>query len=263
VSRPIEGEYVNWKQIVPPANVLKSHITLGEPGIKIILEALPLLPGQDDMDQSVSLEIKGEFLTLKAKGKNDWTEIPIPAKVSGLPVTVSMNRKYLAKALKFGFAQIDIEDKVSPMVFSAKGKMMVVAPLGDPEAKKVPAAPTTPPTTSPPENASAAATPPAAETTARTAELTEGTQPVAENNGAAAATTGGNLNTNPPQSEEVPAIDLMLAQIGIVRDGVKKILVDLGNTERLVRKAQKDHKATEKEIGKARSTLRSLKSVEL
>jgi hypothetical protein len=69
--------------VVPPAGVLKSHITLGEPGIKIILDALPLLPGQDDRDQPVSLEIKGEYLTLKAKGKDDWTEIPIPATVSG------------------------------------------------------------------------------------------------------------------------------------------------------------------------------------
>jgi DNA polymerase III sliding clamp (beta) subunit (PCNA family) len=260
VSKPIEGPFPNWKHAIPPAEALKSHITLGEPGIKIILDALPLLPGLDDRDQPVSLEIKGEYLKLKAKGKDDWTEIPIPATVSGLPVTISMNRTYLAKALKFGFTQIDIEDKTSPMVFSAKGKMLVVCPLG-PGDQKVQAPPPTPPT-APPENASAAATPPPAEPAAPAEPTSERTQPVAENNGAATATHGA-LNSQPTASEETPAIDLMLAQIGTVRDGVKKSLDDVANMERLLRRAVKEQRANEKEINRARSTLRSLKSVEL
>jgi DNA polymerase III sliding clamp (beta) subunit (PCNA family) len=145
VSKPIEGNYPNWKQVVPPAAALKSHITLGEPGIKTILEALPLLPGLEDRDQPVCLEIKGEYLILKSKGSaKEWTEIPIPAKVSGLPVSISMNRTYLAKALKFGFVQIDIEDKTRPMVFTAKGKSMVVSPLGSKPAEKAPATSPTP-----------------------------------------------------------------------------------------------------------------------
>jgi hypothetical protein len=196
---------------VPSSASLKSHITLGEPGIKIILEALPLLPGQEETDQSVSLEIKGDSLFLKAKGSaKDWTEIPIPAKVSGLPVTVAMNRKYLAKALKFGCTQLDIEDNRFPLVFSTKGKMVVVSPLRPLEAKKVPAAPTTP-STSPPENAPAAAAPPPAETTTTAEPTSERNQPpMAEINGTATTTTG-NLTTTPPETEVTPAIDLMLA----------------------------------------------------
>jgi hypothetical protein len=166
---------------------------LGEPGIKIILEALPLLPGFEDRDQPVTLQIKGESLFLKAKGSaEDWTEISIPAQVAGLPVSISMNRTYLAKALKFGFAQIDIENRSSPMVFSAKGKTMIVSPLGPPDAKKVPVAPAPPPT-SPPENASAAATPPPAEPTT-TAESPERTSPMPENT--MAAPQRGNLNSH-------------------------------------------------------------------
>ena len=255
VAKPIEGDYPNWKQVVPPAEVLKSHITLGEPGIKVILEALPLLPGVEDMDQPVSLEIKGDYLTLKAKGNaKEWTVIPIPAKVAGLSVSVSMNRTYLAKALKFGFAQIDIEDKDSPMLFSAKGKLLVVCPLGCRDARKAPATPPASPT----ENASAAI-PPAAETTTP-AESTERTQTVAQNN--RTATTSGSLHSQPTASE-TPAIDQMLAQIGSVREGVKQVLEDLGDTERLLRRAVKEQRVNEKEINRARSTLRSLKSVEL
>jgi hypothetical protein len=249
--------------VIPHADSLKSHATLGEPGVKIILDALPLLPGQDDRDQPVSLEINGEHLTLKANGNaKNWTEIPIPATVSGLPVTISMNRTYLAKALKFGFTQIGIVDKTSPLVFNAKGRMFVVCPLGYQAPVKVPAPSPTPPT-SPPENASAAATPPPAEPIPTAAEQpAERTQPVTDGNGAATAASGS-LTTHPPESEATPAIDLMLAQIGTVRDGVKKALEDLGNTERLLRRAVKEHRANDKEINRARSTLRSLKSVEL
>jgi hypothetical protein len=245
---------------------LKSHITLGEPGIKIILDALPLLPGQDDGDQPVSLQINGDCLTLKARGKGDWTEIPIPATVSGLPVAISMNRTYLAKALKFGLTQIGIQDRISPVVFSAKGRMLVVCPLRPAEAPKVSAASAAPaapaaPATSPLENASAATTPPPAEPPPPADPPADRNQPVAQTNGAAA--TGGNLATQPPASDETPAIDQMLTQIGTVRDGVKKALEDLGNAERLLRRAVKEQRANEKEINRARSTLRSLKSVEL
>ncbi len=261
LSKPIEGAFPNWKQVVPGEKYLKSHITLGEPGIKVILEALPLLPGGEDRDQPITLEIRGQYLTLKAKGNSaEWTEIPIPATVSGLPVSVSMNRTYLAKALKFGFAQLDIEDKVSPMVFSAKGKTMIVSPLGPPDAKKVPAAPATPPN-SPPENASAAATPPAAESST-TAESSERTT-VPENT--MAAPQRGNLNSHNGHSAEadISAIDEMIEQIGKVKTDLRQVFDGLQESERLLHKAQKEQKATEKEIGKARSALRSLQSVEI
>jgi hypothetical protein len=49
----------------------------------------------------------------------------------------------------------------------------------------------------------------------------------------------------------------------IDRDGAKKVLDDLAATERLLRRAVKEQRVNEKEINRARSTLRSLQSVEL
>ncbi|MGD0813982.1 MAG: AAA family ATPase [Verrucomicrobiota bacterium] len=123
------------------------------------------MPGQDDRNQPVSLEIKDDYLTLKAKGKGDWTVIPIPAKVSGLPVAISIKRNYLAKALKAGCTEIGIEDKTSPAKFTTKGKTFVVSLIGPPPAAAVKAPETRP--ISPPENASAAPPSPA-ETTNQT-----------------------------------------------------------------------------------------------
>jgi DNA polymerase III sliding clamp (beta) subunit (PCNA family) len=257
LAKPIEGEYPNWKQVVPTADSIKSQITLAEPGIKIILDALPLLPGNEDMNQPVSLEIKGEYLTLKAKGKGDWTEIPIPAKVSGLPVTVSMNRIYLAKALKFGCTQVGITDSVTPVSFTTKGKTFVVSPIGPPTeaAAKVPD--TRP--TSPTENASAE-TPSPAEPTNQTE--TERTTMPAKNT--MSAPQRGNLtshNNEPAKPAESSAS--LIDQIDQIKDTLKNVVRDLNGLVDAVKQAEKDQRASEKEVEAARATLKKLQQVSI
>jgi hypothetical protein len=84
---------------------------------------------------------------------------------------------------------------------------------------------------------------------------------VVENNGA--ATTRGNLNGHNGAETGASALDELFEQFGTVKTGLRQVCDGLQETERLLRRAQKEHKATEKEIGRARSTLRSLKSVEL
>lgn len=257
VSKPIEGAYPNWKQVVPTADSIKSQVTLAEPGIKIILDALSLLPGNDDKDQPVTLEIKENSLTLKARGTaSEWTEIPIPAQVAGLPVRISLNRIYLAKALRFGCTQIGILDDIAPLMFSTKGKTMVVCPLRPPAAVVTNASQPN----SPPENV-AAETPSPAEAPKLT-ETEERSQSMSANSNTLTAPQRGNLASHAHESEKSP-IDEMIEQIGTVREGIKKVLDDLTTTEKLVRKAVKEQKANDKEINRARNALRSLQAVEL
>jgi DNA polymerase III sliding clamp (beta) subunit (PCNA family) len=264
VAKPVEGEYPNWKQAVPRPESLKSHITLGEPGTKIILDALPLLPGSEEINQPVSLEIKGEYLTLKAQGSaKEWTEIPIPAKVFGPPVTVSMNRTYLAKALKFGCTQIAIEDKLSPMVFSAEGKMLVVCPLGSPDSKKVPAAPTTP--TASAAATPAAATPPVQQTASQPPEPPNerNEMPRTARTPAPETATRGSLtnevktNGNGTNSPQKPLVD----QVEGIKDNLKGVIRDLSALVDGLKQAEKDQRATEKEVETARATLKKLQQV--
>jgi DNA polymerase III sliding clamp (beta) subunit (PCNA family) len=276
VSKPIEGQYPNWKQVVPPTEALKSHIILGEPGINMILEALPLLPGNEDLNQPVTLEVKGEYLTLKAKGKGDWTEIPIPAKVSGLPVTISMNRKYLTKALKFGFTQVDIEDKTSPVVFSTKGKMLVISPLGPPDANQVADAPT-----SPPDNPSATALPaatapsveqPASQSTSepqteertdmpRTARTTtpESASRPGLTTEAQTSSNGTTINGNGTS----PAVKSLVDQVESIKDTLRGAIRDLSTVVDTVKQGEKEKRATEKEIEAVRTKLRQIQNVSI
>lgn len=80
-----------------------------------------------------------------------------------------------------------------------------------------------------------------------------------------AAPQRGNLNSHNGHSAEadISAIDEMIEQIGKVKTDLRQVFDGLQESERLLHKAQKEQKATEKEIGKARSALRSLQSVEI
>lgn len=284
VSKPIESVYPNWKQVVPSADALKSHIALAEPGVKIILEALPLLPGNEDRDQPVSLEVKHDALFLKAKGGGVWTEIPISAQVTGLPVSISLNRKYLAKALRFGLTQIDIGDKLSALVFRTKGKTMVVMPLRSDDPATMPV---NRPTTGQPlsqeatgpspvpaqENDSATPPTPATPTPPVQQTAPQPTEPLTERKEmprtakttAPETTTRGSL-TNETQHNgtgtSAPAKSLV-DQVEGVKDGLKTVIRDLSALADGLKQAEKDQRASEKEVEAARATLKKLQQVSI
>jgi hypothetical protein len=104
---------------------------------------------------------------LNVEGRNrddeDWTSIPVDAVVKGRPVTVALNRRYLLNALRFGLNQVEMEDPLSPVVFSNGGRKMVIMPVkldgpvkaATPAQSKSGATTATTPTaeqTAPPEN---------------------------------------------------------------------------------------------------------------
>lgn len=255
VAKAIEGEYPNWKQVVPAAEDSKSQVVLSGAGIKTILDALPLLPGHDEDNQPVTLEITKDDLFLKAKSRqSDWTTIPIPAQVSGRPVAISLNRMYLAKALRFGCTRIEIKDDMSPLLCSMKGKTVVVSPLRPPEA----VAPAKQPTPISPnsEKASAEAPSPADQPNQTETERI----PMPAN--MMTAPQRGNLTAHTAENDN-SAINEVMTQIDTIKSSLRKVLEDLNETEKLLRKAVKEQKASDKEINKARSALRSLQAVEL
>ena len=272
LTKPIEGEYPNWQQVVP-TDQGPSRITLDEAGVRIVLEALPLLPGADAFNEPVSLEIAGDNLVLKARGsdKADWSQIPVPAKVSGPSVCISLNRTYLGRALRFGLTEIAIQDPLSALVFSTKGKTMVVMPLGPGTPVATPA--TTPPAVQPPIAAPAAiasptspaenvsAEPPSPAESNHQTESPERNNPMPTNT--MTAPQRGNLTSHDTEAAENPAIDEVMAKIDSIKTSLRSVLEELNETDRLLRRAIKERKANDKEINRARTALRSLQAVEL
>jgi len=95
---------------------------------------------------------------MNVEGRNrddeDWTSIPVDAVVKGRPVTVALNRRYLLNALRFGLNEFEVEDPLSPVVFSKGGKKMVIMPVnleGPKVAATTPAAASSGATQQPPQ----------------------------------------------------------------------------------------------------------------
>ena len=63
ITKPIQGDYPGWRHVVP-ADPKCTTVTLSEDAIELMLDALPRLPGGDDLDQPVTLIVADGQLAL-------------------------------------------------------------------------------------------------------------------------------------------------------------------------------------------------------
>ena len=131
ITKEIYGEFPNWKQAVPITDGRWTRVNLSDEAIKQLLLVTPNLPGGDGLNHPVRLRITAHHLNVEGRNRDDedWTSIPVDAAVKGKPVTVALNRRYLLNALRFGLNELEIEDPLSPVVFSKGGKKMVIMPV--------------------------------------------------------------------------------------------------------------------------------------
>ena len=52
------------------------------------------------------------------------------------PVEVLLNREYVLRALRFGLVQIEVQDPITPVLFSAAGKTLTIMPVHGEVAEK-------------------------------------------------------------------------------------------------------------------------------
>jgi DNA polymerase III sliding clamp (beta) subunit (PCNA family) len=267
-ARAIDGEFPNWKQVIPANTSGWTNITLQTSAINTIIEALPLLPGNEDVNRAVTL-VAGNGLLIKARGEDqpEWTKINVPnASVIGKAVEVALNRSFLFKALRFGLSEIQIQDSLSPLVFSAPGKTVIVMPVrmdGPPETPAPePAAaavqplsqtentPTAPPSTPGVHNA----------TEERKQTMSTATAMTAPERGNIRAHSNG-TNGHEENAETRSAFKAALEHIDRIKTNLRDIVSDLNDALALLKTAEKEQKATAKEIESVRAKLREIQSV--
>ena len=271
VARAIDGQYPNWKQVLPSVTRKWTKVTLEASAVDDLLKALPLLPGADTLNRTIVLEVAASGLAIRgqAQGQPDWTRIPVAAaSVVGEAVEVALNRDFLAQALQFGFKEINIQDSLTPVVFSCTAKTMVIMPIrleGAPIAPAPAASPSTKQPISPTENTSAA--PPSApgvndateqRNTMQAATTTTMTPPERGN-------LRGNNNTSTngqAGSEETrSAFKAALEQMDRIKTNLRDVIGDLNDAVTMLKTAEKEQKATSKEIDAVRAKLREIQSV--
>ncbi|MFA5033943.1 MAG: hypothetical protein WC614_13125 [bacterium] len=250
-----EGEFPRWRNVVPNQQDMVLKIEFGPEAVQLIKQVAPRMPGFDHVNQPIGLAVKGNNLELKARKdhKDDWTVIPVPAvKIEGKPVTIHLNRTYLLQAMEFGLTQFEAQDSLSAMRFRNQGRQMIVMPVnveGTPpaQAPAEPTAPATPATT--PTTPASEPKPPVVQPQPTTTTTTE-RKPIMPKS-----------ETKTPENGS--ALTKAVQQVEAVKDALREAIRGLNDVEDSLKLAQKERKATDKEIDSVRSTIKSLQKVQL
>jgi DNA polymerase III sliding clamp (beta) subunit (PCNA family) len=269
ITRCLEGTYPDWRQVIPPQDRDGTSVRLTDEAVGSLLDALARMPGPEEPSQPVMMLTRPGLLVLRSRpGAGDqWTEVPIAGvTVSGPEQRICVNRIYLIKALRFGFVQFKIQDHLSPIIFSAAGKTLIAMPMRfadapEPTPIKVDDAQRSPqPVISPAESAE-----PAYPSAVQPINPTEEINAMATNNITAlpAPELGRLKPTNGSNGETSTAMKAVVDQVEKIKAHLREVISDLNTTLDLLKAAEKEKRATLKEVESVRATLRSLQKVEL
>lgn len=245
LSRRQDATCPNWRHVIPSPTEAKTMLRFSQASVEFLQQLLPKLPGHDDINRAITLDVS-KTLTVKAhaKGSADWTSVVVPeVKITGKPNLICLNRDYLLKALSFGLHNLDLYDELSPMVYSSGGNRMVVMPIRLEAASSAPQP--QPQTTEPPKDS---------DTTPATPE----TQPTKERTTMPKATQAQTAEPVP----ESP-VKSVVQHIETIKESLKGVVRDLNDLLDLVKKTEKEKKASEKEIEAVREKLREIQSVKI
>lgn len=131
-GKTIEGNYPNYRQVIPPGSDFKSQVEMPPEVAHAIADLIPKLPGKKLANKPVGLHIEKGLVSLLAREATDepWQFYPIgPAQVKGPDQVVFANRDYVQRASGFGLTTISLIDPQSPLQFSRKGDLMIVMPV--------------------------------------------------------------------------------------------------------------------------------------
>jgi DNA polymerase III sliding clamp (beta) subunit (PCNA family) len=256
LTKAIDGTYPNWRQVIVEPGPKSTRVILTEESVNLMLDVLPRLPGMNDLCRSISLVLKSSGMVVRGRDRapDDWTEVPVPGvTIHGPDNEVGINRTYLTKALRFGFTEFTVHDPLTPVVFTAPGRTLLVMPV------RLDGAPATPNNTPPPPEAAESTSP----------SVAQPDNPTDQRNAMASTTT---TSMTPPErgnlkpatnGETQSAISAVVEHVEEIKTKLRDVIGDLTKTIDLLKAAEKEKKATLKEVETVRATLRSLQKVDL
>lgn len=256
VTKAIDGAYPNWRQVLPADDGKTTRVTLSEAAVELMLDALPRLPGGDEDHQPVTLIAERGQFRLSAQGREDRqpATVPVPgAELTGPDTRLRLDREFMSKALRFGFTAFELTDELSPIVFTGPGRKFIAMPLTPAEAVSPKPMPQ-------PAEAADPATPsadqPQSTMTAERNRMSNQTIPTPPRRGNLQPQVEAN---NTPANGS--ALNAAVTQIETVRTDLRDVLAGLNTTLDLLRAAEREKKASAREVESVRSTLRSLQKV--
>lgn len=278
ISKQIEGNYPNWRQVVPDSASFETRFEFPADSLDSLIQTIQRMPCDSSVNHAIGLEFNGRTLRLigRTPGAEDWTKVEIPiAKPKGKPVTIQINREYLATALQFGLNTVEIVDRMSPMRLTNGGRQFIIMPVrasvGDPgRASSTATAASTPTSPVPEPEQVGEAAPKPMRPESKPEAKPAAPSPAASLERSNMVNQPANTTTTAPASartaeEPAPAsdIDSVLDTIEDLRESLTANLTDLKSVTGKLKQIKRDQKIAEREMQTFRQTLRGLQSVKL
>ena len=250
IGKQCDAQFPNWKQVLPVKNKGGTCIQFNPAAVATLLDAVPRLPGGDDINRAVQLEVLGGVLLVKARAKEakEWTRLTVEGvTITGKSVCVTLNRDYLLKALRFGLTTLEIVNELAPLDFTNAGRRMIVMPIRQ-------SGPAESATTPPPSADSSVPTP-------------QTTPPPSESNEAQPKETPAmpkNTETAPTETTaETSPVKVVVQHIENIKETLKGVLKEFSEVLDHLKQLEKDKKASDRDLETVREKLREIQSVRI
>jgi DNA polymerase III sliding clamp (beta) subunit (PCNA family) len=262
ISRQLEGNYPNWRQVIPTE--FNTSAEFDPQTVNAMIQTIQRMPDHDPINHSLGIELKRKKANLLCKASKDQPWMPVEiehTEFKGPEVTIHLNRHLLVKALEFGLLRLDIIDSLSPLRFSHEGRQIIVSPLRADSSSSKPA-PAQPPVSEPNGNGEAEPVKPHQ-------PAANAAQPERTSMPRASTTTASNGNGNATPSNgngdhaEKTSIESAVDQIETVKGSLRSAKDGLNQLLDTLKQVQRDHKTSEREVQSVRTTLEKLQSVKL
>lgn len=136
-----EGRFPDVSHHLPRAEEATAHVQLGRTDAAFLVQALPRLPGSEELNEPVTVELHGTVtVRAKAAGQPKAMELVLSnSHWSGQSVRLHTNRRFLARATRLGFQELLVYGPRPPVCCQDESRKFVWALL-DPESAIAPKA---------------------------------------------------------------------------------------------------------------------------
>lgn len=259
ITRQIDGNYPNWRQVVPDMKAVKTTVEIEN--VEPILQAIRRMPDHNPTYHTIGLVVEnGGFLLLGKANREDteWFSVPIPnVKAEGENVRVNANREQMAKALEFGLTRIEIIDEMSPLRFVHEGRQMIMMPVRVDEPVQTSATnPATAETKSSAQSSGKGEAETAGSTPSTEQPANERSQSMPEQSTVRTKNTENGYNVE-------QLIEQTLTGIEELQEAIDDNVQSLNSLRAKVKILHREYKAGNKEVEGLKKTLKGLQSVKL
>ena len=127
-------KYPDVNRVIPSSRG-NTRLRLDPQDVEELTLALPRLPGHDEPDQPITLDLREKVVVRARDQQGRIEEVPLlRSRAEGRPVQIATRRSYLERALKLGFRELRIARPDAPLVCRDATRTYLWMPLAEEDA---------------------------------------------------------------------------------------------------------------------------------